>query len=457
MTMSAATIFLSALTVAAGASFGQTKDKAGRPPAPAAQPNSADTTEAAAVILAKLREKIAATRAMSYEFRATPIGAEGAAFAGEASMARADAGGWRVYARQTDAEGGFEVAYDGANGRSVRAKDKVVAERSMERMDDVRAFFGAESARHAVPWEVLAERPFEDATATLGKPQTIAGEQCDVLEVAGPAPQDEKAPRRTTRVFVSRSSSLPVRVESLLTKEPGVAPTGWALEMHNLKADEDAVVHAFTLEVPEGYRVRAGGTSRRTAQGDGDNEAGGGDGGKTAAAGPAGGAAWPSDRTLLAPGDLAPDFKLQDADGKAVGLEDYRGKVLVMDFWATWCPPCRASMPAMERLHKKYDGKAVAIVGFNAEGGRSGADPVKFKSDAGYTYGLLLGADAIGRKFRVAALPTFYVIDREGKVVWAGKGLAAPPGSNAPTTDQRVKYLEETIAGHIDRALEKAK
>ena len=65
--------------------------------------------------------------------------------------------------------------------------------------------------------------------------------------------------------------------------------------------------------------------------------------------------------------EQAPDFTLQDTDGKAVTLSDYRGKVVFLDFWASWCPPCRASIPAIKSMHKNYAGNPdVVILGINS-------------------------------------------------------------------------------------------
>src|SRR5687767_10454531 len=58
----------------------------------------------------------------------------------------------------------------------------------------------------------------------------------------------------------------------------------------------------------------------------------------------------------------APDFTLTDISGKQVSLKDYRGKVVLVDFWATWCPPCRVSIPAMEELHKEYGPKGLQVL-----------------------------------------------------------------------------------------------
>jgi len=74
--------------------------------------------------------------------------------------------------------------------------------------------------------------------------------------------------------------------------------------------------------------------------------------------------------TALAEPLPAPDFTLQDMDAKKFSLKDYRGKVVLLNFWATWCPPCRREMPSMERLHQKFKGKDFVVLALNQmEGG----------------------------------------------------------------------------------------
>jgi thiol-disulfide isomerase/thioredoxin len=163
---------------------------------------------------------------------------------------------------------------------------------------------------------------------------------------------------------------------------------------------------------------------------------------------------WPSDPNLLTRGSDAPDFSLATPSGAKKSLASYKGQVVVLDFWATWCGPCKTVMPALQRLHEKYQGQPVAIIGMNAEG-PEGGDPVAFKKDNGYTYELLLEADATSEAYRVRGLPTFYVIGPDGKVVWAGVGLQNPPGVQRASNKARAEYLEQTIDALVQASLPK--
>jgi peroxiredoxin len=125
-------------------------------------------------------------------------------------------------------------------------------------------------------------------------------------------------------------------------------------------------------------------------------------------------------RLLLPVGSVAPDWTLKDAKGQLRKLSDYRGKVLVMDFWAVWCIPCHRAMPGLQRLHKDLSKRGVIILGIST--GEHGGDPVQVMEDRGYTYELLLNGEAIAENYRVVGLPTIYVIGPDGRIIHAGFG-----------------------------------
>lgn len=111
-------------------------------------------------------------------------------------------------------------------------------------------------------------------------------------------------------------------------------------------------------------------------------------------------------------GEPAPDWTLTTYSGEAISLKDLRGKVVVMDFWATWCGPCVDSIPKLQALYDKYKDRNVEILGITfLEKG----DPVKFMEARGVTYRIMPG-DSIAKTYR-ASLPMVYVIDPEGRIV----------------------------------------
>jgi thiol-disulfide isomerase/thioredoxin len=113
----------------------------------------------------------------------------------------------------------------------------------------------------------------------------------------------------------------------------------------------------------------------------------------------------------------APDFTLQSLDGKNMSLSDLRGKAVLLNFWATWCGPCKIEMPWFIELQKQYGSQGLQIVGV-AMDDSSKEDIAKFASDMGVNYPVLLGKEAVGEAYGgVPALPESFFIGRDGKIV----------------------------------------
>jgi peroxiredoxin len=116
-------------------------------------------------------------------------------------------------------------------------------------------------------------------------------------------------------------------------------------------------------------------------------------------------------------GDPAPNFKLKTADGKTVELKKLAGKAVVLNFWATWCGPCRQEIPGMVRVYEKYKSKGLEIVGISVD--QRGWDVLKqFLAKNTITYPIVLGgqeeAEAYGG---IEAIPTTFFVDRKGNIV----------------------------------------
>ncbi|OGW62107.1 MAG: hypothetical protein A2V83_00075 [Nitrospirae bacterium RBG_16_64_22] len=115
-------------------------------------------------------------------------------------------------------------------------------------------------------------------------------------------------------------------------------------------------------------------------------------------------------------GEKAPDFTLTDVSGKKAALKDYRCKLVMINFWATWCPPCRDEMPSMERLYKAYRDKGFVLVAVSAD--RGGKMPVQnFVDEYNLTFPVLLdpSLDA-ARKYGVRGIPMSYIVNGNGVI-----------------------------------------
>ncbi|MCP3980374.1 MAG: TlpA family protein disulfide reductase [bacterium] len=117
-----------------------------------------------------------------------------------------------------------------------------------------------------------------------------------------------------------------------------------------------------------------------------------------------------------ADGKLAPPFKLKGLDGKDVQLADFEGEVRLVDFWATWCAPCREEVPMFNELHEKYGDQGFRILAI-ADMEESAEAVQDFIKEHEIEYMNLLGSEEVTTTYRVYGLPTAYLIDREGRVV----------------------------------------
>lgn len=127
---------------------------------------------------------------------------------------------------------------------------------------------------------------------------------------------------------------------------------------------------------------------------------------------------------FLVPGDTVPNYELIDLDGRSVGFEDLRGQGIVMNFWATWCAPCRREMPLLESVYQEYRDQGVVIVGISV--GESRETAQRYIDTIGVTYpiwGDRIRPDdntdeiiVLSERFKVIGLPTTFFIDRNGTI-----------------------------------------
>jgi cytochrome c biogenesis protein CcmG/thiol:disulfide interchange protein DsbE len=121
----------------------------------------------------------------------------------------------------------------------------------------------------------------------------------------------------------------------------------------------------------------------------------------------------------------APEFTLKDADGKTVHLADYKGKVVLLDFFATWCGPCKIEIPWFMEMERKNRDRGFSVLGVAMDD--EGWEVVKpFLADLGVNYRVVIGNDATAGMYGgVDALPTTFLIDKEGRIAAVHVGLAS--------------------------------
>jgi peroxiredoxin len=126
-------------------------------------------------------------------------------------------------------------------------------------------------------------------------------------------------------------------------------------------------------------------------------------------------------------GFLAPDFSLPDAQGQPVRLSDLRGRPVLINLWASWCGPCKAEMPAMQRVYDAYRAQGFTILAVNTTFQDDRAGALEFAAGRSLTFPILFDEDGgVSRQYQVQAMPTSYFVDREGVITRAVIGGPMP-------------------------------
>jgi len=153
---------------------------------------------------------------------------------------------------------------------------------------------------------------------------------------------------------------------------------------------------------------------------------------------PAGGSTAPP---ALAPGKTAPEFTLQDLQGNTVRLSDLRGKAVVLNFWATWCPPCKEEIPWFVEMQKEYGAQGLQVVGVSMDA-TDPKDVLKFAAQYSMNYTILFGDDAVAEAYGgIPYLPTTFYIDRNGVIV--ERVFGEPPRAEIERNVQRTIAVQD--------------
>ncbi|WP_164668852.1 peroxiredoxin family protein [Virgibacillus doumboii] len=128
-----------------------------------------------------------------------------------------------------------------------------------------------------------------------------------------------------------------------------------------------------------------------------------------------------TDEVGISVGQIAPDFKLKTIEGKTMRLSDFRGECVIVNFWATWCPPCRAEIPDFQKLYDNKDVEILAVNLTNTENSKS--DVREFVKEYDMTFPVLMDVESnVAETYQVRAYPTSYMIDSSGHIQYVALG-----------------------------------
>ena len=138
--------------------------------------------------------------------------------------------------------------------------------------------------------------------------------------------------------------------------------------------------------------------------------------------------------------DQAPDFTLKSLEGSNLRLDEYKGQVVLINFWASWCGPCRQEMPLLDRLHHRYEDTGFAVLGVNVEGEVEPAQEIVDKTNV--TFPILIDAgQKVSQMYDLPAMPSTVVVDRDGVIRYIHLGYK--PGDEAKYVEVVKKLIRE--------------
>lgn len=116
-------------------------------------------------------------------------------------------------------------------------------------------------------------------------------------------------------------------------------------------------------------------------------------------------------------GFRAPEFELPTSQGKQISLSELRGQAVIINLWASWCPPCREEMPALQKVYESYHDQGLEILAVNATNQDNLTAAVEFSNQLGLAFPILLDSDGeVSRLYRLQSLPTTYFVGRDGSI-----------------------------------------
>lgn len=440
----------SALALALGGlvPFGLARQGTTTQPSVSPTPERMDLDPAQAT-LSRMRDALARVNRLSFKgvriFRGKGFESE-PVYSAQVRLARSGAATWKIEAEgqaflDKDRDLGsirFHVGHSNGQVWSRRENDKVLLISRAVGVERAIPFLEAQHAAHAMPWDLLSPKPlaFSSWKPEPAPARTVSGITYETIRLTRAAANasDDLEWATNIIIMVDRETALPAGiVRAIKSQDPKAGDPFDITETYyfrEIKVNEEAIPGEFAATPPKDAEVihvppaKDSGTRQEVSPPrDSLTEA------LRYAR---------SDVRLLQPGTPAPDFSVRGFRGNTSSLGSHKGKVLVLDFWASWCPPCRESMPHLQRLHEKYKDKPVVFLGMNVENaGDSSA--LQFIKDNSITYPMFTATNTVKARYKAEHFPTFYIVSPDGKVVWGDVGW----GDDFP--DRMTRYIEREL------------
>lgn len=146
-------------------------------------------------------------------------------------------------------------------------------------------------------------------------------------------------------------------------------------------------------------------------------------------------------KNLIASGTIAKNFSLERVGGERVSLSDFKGQVVLLNFWATWCPHCRKAIPALEHLQEQFKGKKFSVIGINTDKSRSQA--LRYVRDSKVRFPIVFDTDnSVMADYDVRGIPAFFLLDKNGIIRKKYDGFA--PGLEKEWEKEIILLLGKT-------------
>jgi len=252
-----------------------------------------------------------------------------------------------------------------------------------------------------LPGELSAEDRAEGMQVRYKGNETVAGQKCHVIEIESPLnvdlegepPAGFKEMTYTRRLYLAESDLLPRRVENQPPFFPGMAaePEAVRVNFSEVRLNPAVKPADFDLPVPDDYELR-----------ELEDEVSSG----------------------LETGDVLTDMALPDREGQERVIEEFRGKLVLLDFWASWCPPCKQSMPGIEALHNEFKDAGLLVIGVSIDADEEIVAAKEYLDEEKFTYLQLFDGSDFSEDLGLRSIPHVILLDGDGRVVYQHTGAS---------------------------------